>query len=117
MEPLTDTNTFPLSIAQVDATVYVEPPLASAMLEKASTDLSVLREQLLAAVIARVGEVEAAEWALDQAKAACDVQITAALAAGVPAEEVAAAAGVGASALRSADAGTSAARGLIQLLP
>jgi hypothetical protein len=99
MEPLTDTNTFPLSIAQVDATVYVEPPLASAMPDKAPTDQSALREQLLAAVISRVGEVEAAEWALDQAKAACDVQIAAALAAGVPAEEVATAAGVCASAL------------------
>ncbi|MFF2244389.1 hypothetical protein ACFVTM_09450 [Arthrobacter sp. NPDC058130] len=99
MEPLTDTNTFPLSIAQVDATVYVEPPLASAKLEKAPADLLALREQLLAAVIARVGEVEAAEWALDQAKAACDVQIAAALAAGVPADKVATAAGVCASAL------------------
>lgn len=36
----------------------------------------------------RVGEVGAAEWAFDQAKAACDVQIAAALAAGVPAEKV-----------------------------
>ncbi len=58
-----------------------------------------LREALLAAVVTRVGEVEAAEWALDQAKAACDVQITAALSAGVPAEKVAAAAGELASAL------------------
>jgi hypothetical protein len=99
MEPLTDTNTFPVSIAQVDATVYVEPPLASSILEKTPTDHSALREQLLGAVIARVGEVEAAEWALDQAKAACDVQIAAALASGVPAELVATAAGVCASAL------------------
>lgn len=44
-------------------------------------------------MITRVGEVEAAEWALDQAKAACDVQIAAALAAGVPTERVAAVAG------------------------
>ena len=44
-------------------------------------------------MITRVGEVEAAEWALDQAKAACDVQIAAALAAGVPAEKVVAASG------------------------
>ena len=71
------------------------------MLDKAPPDLSALRDQLLAAVIARVGEVEAAEWALDQAKAACDVQIAAALAAGVPAEEVAAAAGICASACLS----------------
>lgn len=69
------------------------------MFEKAPTDLSALREQLLSAVVARVGEVEAAEWALDQAKAACDVQIAAALNAGVPAEKVATAAGVCASAL------------------
>ncbi len=99
MEPLTDTNTFPLSIAHVDATVYVEPPLAAAMLEKAPTDLSALQEQLLSAVIARAGEVEAAEWALDQAKAACEVQIAAALASGVPAEKVVNAADVCGSAL------------------
>ncbi|QHK20657.1 hypothetical protein GU243_13985 [Pseudarthrobacter psychrotolerans] len=41
----------------------------------------------------RVGEVEAAEWALDQAKAACDLEIAAALAAGVPADKVVAVAG------------------------
>ncbi len=57
-------------------------------------------------MISRVGEVEAAEWALDQAKAACDVQIAAALAAGVPAAEVATAAGVGASGPASGHAGT-----------
>jgi hypothetical protein len=45
------------------------------------------------AVPARVGEVEAAEWALDQAKAACETEIAAALAAGVPAEKIMAAAG------------------------
>jgi hypothetical protein len=99
MEPLTDTNTFPLSIAQVDATVYVEPPLASAMLDETSNDLSALREQLLAGVTSRAGEVEAAEWALDQAKAACEAQIAAALAAGVPAEEIATAAGASAPTL------------------
>ena len=77
MEPLTDTSTYPLSIAHVDSTVYVEPALAAAMLEEAPTDLSALREQLLTAVIARAGEVEAAEWALDQAKAACAVQMAA----------------------------------------
>lgn len=99
MEPLTDTNTLPLPIAHVDATVYVEQQLASAMLDNAPADLSALQEQLLSAVIARAGEVEAAEWALDQAKAACEVQIAAALASGVPAEKVAGAAGVCASAL------------------
>ena len=50
-------------------------------------------------MVTRVGEVEAAEWALDQAKTACDVQIIAALSAGVPAEQVVAAAGELASAL------------------
>ena len=69
------------------------------MLEKAPTDLSALQEQLLSAVIARAGEVEAAEWALDQAKAACEVQMAAALASGVLAEKVANAAGVCDSAL------------------
>ncbi|MET3350914.1 UNVERIFIED_ORG: hypothetical protein ABID57_002613 [Arthrobacter sp. UYEF1] len=56
--------------------------------KKAAADLLALHDALLAAVTTRVGEVEAAEWALDQAKAACDVQIAAALAAGVPAEKV-----------------------------
>ncbi|HET6269318.1 MAG TPA: hypothetical protein VFE00_04490 [Arthrobacter sp.] len=58
-----------------------------------------MQERLLTAVVTRVGEVEAAEWALDQAKAACDVQIVAALSSGVPAERVAVAAGICASAL------------------
>jgi hypothetical protein len=58
-----------------------------------------VQERLLAAVVTRVGEVEAAEWALDQAKAACNEQMTAALSSGVPAERVAVAAGVCASAL------------------
>lgn len=99
MEPFTDTNTLPLSIAQVDSTVYVEPGVTSAPAESTAADMLTMREQLLAAVVTRVGEVEAAEWALDQARAARDVQIGAALSAGVPAETVAAAAGVSASAL------------------
>jgi hypothetical protein len=62
--------------------------------------VAAVRERLLlAAVVTRVGEVEAAEWALDQAKASCKVQIGAALSSGVPAERVALAAGVCASAL------------------
>ena len=52
----------------------------------------------------RVGEVEAAEWALDQAKAACQVEIAATLAAGVPADKVMTAAGeLAAGALLSPD--------------
>ena len=90
MEPFTSSITPPLSIAQVDSTVYEEPELTSPGSNRAAADLLALQETLLAAVITRVGEVEAAEWALDQAKAACDVQIAAALAAGVAAEKVAA---------------------------
>jgi hypothetical protein len=45
-----------------------------------------MHETLLAEATARVGEVEAAEWALDQAKAACKTEIAATLATGVPAE-------------------------------
>jgi len=99
VEPFIDSITPPLSIAQVDSTVYVEPEPASPGSERETADLLALREALLAAVITRVGEVEAAEWALDQAKAACDVQIIAALSAGVPTEKVVAAAGDLASAL------------------
>ena len=94
-----DSITPPLSIAQVDSTVFVAPELASTGAKRAAADVLALREALLAAVVTRVGEVEAAEWALDQAKAACDVQIIAALSAGVPAEQVVAAAGELASAL------------------
>ena len=61
--------------------------------------MSEVRERLLAAVVTSIGELEAAEWALDQAKAACDLQITAALASGLPVEEVAAATGLTASTL------------------
>ncbi|MET1152690.1 hypothetical protein [Arthrobacter sp.] len=88
MEPFTNSNTPPLSIAQVDWTLYGGHELAPPGSKKAAPDLFALHEALLAAVTTRVGEVEAAEWALDQAKTACDVQIAAALAAGVPAEKV-----------------------------
>jgi hypothetical protein len=93
VEPFTDSNTPPLSIAQVDWTLHEEPELAPPGSNKAAADLSALHEMLLAAVTTRVGEVEAAEWALDQAKAACETEIAAALAAGVPAEKIVAAAG------------------------
>ncbi|WP_211882108.1 hypothetical protein [Pseudarthrobacter albicanus] len=99
MEPFADTNILPLSIAQVDSTIYVEPGLPAVPDKGPAGDLSVVHGQLLAAVVTRVGEVEAAEWAFDQAKAARDVQINAALSSGVPAEKVAEAAGIRASAL------------------
>jgi len=93
MEPFTNSNTPPLSIAQVDWTLYGERELTALGSQRPAADLSAIQETLLAAVVTRVGEVEAAEWALDQAKTACVVQIAAALAAGVPAEKLEAAAG------------------------
>jgi hypothetical protein len=103
VEQFPGTNIFPLSIAQVDPTVYVEPELASALSIRTAADVpadeGAADENLLAAVIARAGEVEAAEWALDQAKAASEEQIAAALSSGLPVEKVAAAAGVCASVL------------------
>lgn len=99
MEPFISSNTPPLSIAQVNSTAYGDLSQAPPASHGAVADQSALQEALLAAVITRVGEVEAAEWALDQAKAACEVQIAAALAAGVQPEIVAAAAGEQAAAL------------------
>jgi hypothetical protein len=99
VEPYTDTNTLPLSIAQVASAAYSEPEPGTDLAQPATDDSSAVQERFLAAVVTRVGEVEAAEWALDQAKAACDVQIVAALSSGVPAERVAVAAGTCASAL------------------
>jgi hypothetical protein len=99
VERFTATNTLPLSIAQVDSTAYAESGLVSAPAKRSSAEVLALHERLLTAVVTRVGEVEAAEWALDQAKAACQVQINAALSSGVPAERVAAAAGICVSAL------------------
>jgi hypothetical protein len=93
VEPFTDSNTPPLSVAQVDWALQDERKPALRVSEKAAVDLLAMHETMLAEVTARVGEVEAAEWALDQAKAACEMQIAAALAAGVPAEKIAAAAG------------------------
>ena len=99
MDPFTDAKTPPLSIAQVDSAIFVEPEVTVPAAGRQAVDLLALREALLAAVVTRVGEVEAAEWALDQAKAACDTQIAAALSAGVAAEKVAEAAGIHVSAL------------------
>lgn len=93
MDPFSNSDTPPLSIAQVDWTLYGEREPAPLASQRAAADLLALHETLLAAVITRVGEVEATEWALDQAKAACDVQVAAALAAGVPVEKVMAATG------------------------
>lgn len=94
LEPFTSSNTPPLSIAEVDWTLGEEEPgLASSAAKEAAADLLAVQEGLLAAVFTRIGEVETAEWALDQAKAVGKVQIAAALAAGVPVEQVMAAAG------------------------
>lgn len=97
MEPFTDTNTLPLSIAQVSS--HPESEFGSASAARPGTVEPTMHDRLLAAVLTRVGEVEAAEWALDQAKAACQVQLAAALSAGIPAQEIAGAAGICASAL------------------
>ena len=91
MEPFSDTNTLPISIAQIDVSLYAEAEPALDTAESAAADG---HEQLLVALVTRTGELEAAEWVLDQAKAAFDAQIAAALSAGVPAERVAEAAGV-----------------------
>lgn len=99
MEPFIISNTPPLSIAQVNSIAYGDPGQAPPASPGPATDQLALQEALLAAVITRVGEVESAEWALDQAKSACEVQIAAALAGGVPAEIVASAAGEQAAAL------------------
>ncbi|MDQ0819592.1 hypothetical protein QFZ79_001882 [Arthrobacter sp. V4I6] len=107
MEPYTDTSALPLSIAQVESTALGDPGHAPVPGGKAAADLSGVHDQLLAAVVTRVGEVEAAEWALDQAKAAGDAQIRAALSSGVPADKVAEAAGTCASALAGGTLGQS----------
>ncbi|NKX54574.1 hypothetical protein [Arthrobacter mobilis] len=103
MKPHIETNTLPLSIANVDSTVYLDlgtlhsPEVATR--SGSSANLSPAQEHMLAAVACRAGEVEAAEWALDQAQASCGEQIVAALSSGLPAGSVAEAAGVSASAL------------------
>lgn len=97
VEPFTDTNTLPLSIAEVSS--HPESRFGSGSEARPGTDGLELHDHLLAAVVTRAGEVEAAEWALDQAKAACQQQLAAALSAGVPIEKIAGAAGVCASAL------------------
>ena len=97
MEPFTDTNTLPLSIAQISS--HPESGSAPASDTRSDTATLALHDRLLAAVVTRMGEVEAAEWALDQAKAACQVQLAAALSSGVPVQRIAQAAGICASVL------------------
>lgn len=91
MEPLAETNTLPLSIAQIDVDVLAAQEPAPAPAKPESRDE---HEQLLMGLVTRTGELEAAEWVLDQARTAVDTQIAAALSAGVPAKTVAEAAGV-----------------------
>jgi hypothetical protein len=109
MDPFPETSTLPLSIAQLDPTVYADPAAGSVAADPAGLPVLVAspprQERILAAVVVRAGEVEAAEWALDQARAACGAQIAAALCWGVPAKEIALAAGVGAAGLAELIAG------------
>jgi hypothetical protein len=102
MEPVPDIKTLPLSIADLDSAAPVpEPGPATPAPAEAGmlAGLPLDQQEALAAVTVLAGEVEAAEWALDQLKAACSRQITVALQAGVPRDTVAAAAGICASAL------------------
>jgi len=103
MEPVPEIKTLPLSIADLDSAAPVEPEPATAAPAAAGTDLmaglSLDQQEALAAVTVLAGEVEAAEWALDQLQTACNAQIIVALQSGVPRESVAAAAGICASAL------------------
>ena len=112
MDPVNDTNTLPLSIAELDSTIYTGRPAATAALPEGQvqtvSDLTPGQKKALEAVTVRAGQVEAAEWALDQAKAVFHEQTAAALASGVPAELVAAAAGTCASALPAPTDGAAA---------
>jgi hypothetical protein len=100
-----EATTVPLSIASVDSTVYLDlgsTSSAAAAARPGSPEpagLSPAQAHMLAAVSCRAGEVEAAEWALDQARASCHEQIVAALSSGLAPELVAEAGGICASAL------------------
>lgn len=98
MEPIAEPKTLPLSVAALEADVSLESAPEVLPLPDVETDavasLSSEQKKALAAVTVRAGAVEAAEWALDQAKAACTEEIRAAVAAGIPLEIVSAAAGV-----------------------
>jgi hypothetical protein len=101
MKPQIETPTLPLSIADVDSTVYLHPETTASPATMAAAGapdgLSGEQMNMLAAVACRAGQVEAAQWALDQAQAVADEQIVAALSLGLPSERVAMAAGVPAS--------------------
>lgn len=103
MEPIAEPKTLPLSVAALEADVIVESAPEVLPLPDGETDavasLSAEQKKALAAVTVRAGEVEAAEWALDQAKAASDEEISVALAAGIPPKLISAAAGVCAAAV------------------
>ncbi|WP_336716445.1 hypothetical protein [Arthrobacter sp. USHLN218] len=103
MEPIAEPKTLPLSVVALEADVSLESAPEILPLPDVETDavasLSPEQKKALAAVTVRAGAVEAAEWALDQAKAACDEEIGAAVAAGIPLEIVSAAAGVCAAAV------------------
>jgi hypothetical protein len=98
MKPQIPTNTSPISIASIDSTVYRSRSVDRAPQMPAVTGLpgtpSPAQARMLAAVVSRSGEVEAAEWALDQAKAVAGEQMIAALSAGLSTEQLAEAAGV-----------------------
>jgi len=98
MAPSLDTNFLP-SAGHYDPAANIHP--AVDRLDPAGARVPSGRapewNALLTAVLARAGAIESAEWALDQAKAACDEQIIAAVSAGVPEARIAEAAGVCAS--------------------
>lgn len=99
VEDLADSSTLPLPVTPVNPILGEDPRIAPVPAPEVTAEMSEVRDRLLAAAVTSIGEVEAAEWALDQAKAARDLQITAALASGVPVEEVAAATGLTTSAV------------------
>jgi hypothetical protein len=103
MEPVPEIKTLPLSIADLDSAAPLEPAPDTVAPAGAGSDLvtglSLDQQEALAAVTVLAGEVEAAEWALNQLKTSCNAQIAVALQLGVPREAVAAAAGMCASAL------------------
>jgi hypothetical protein len=103
MEPIPEIKTLPLSIADLDSAAPMEPEPTTAAPAAAGSDLvaglSLDQQEALTAVTVLAGEVEAAEWALDQLQTACNAQIAVALQSGVPRDTVAAAAGICASAM------------------
>lgn len=78
MEPFTNSCPPPLVHCPGRLGLYGERELAARGSKRPDADMLATQEALLAAVICRIGEVEAAEWTRDQAKTACVVQIAAA---------------------------------------